>query len=450
MPMRILTEKRNPIKAPAKCQWSVWNDIIEVDEHFIVLFNTLTQTAVLVQKQQCSNIDKLTADDTDLLYGLGMIVAQGTDERDMVERRFAEGKKDLSSLDLTILLTQQCQFRCTYCFEGTKKDTNLDDQTSDDIIGFLDRHTPTVKKLRVTWFGGEPLLAYARLKAISARLMDFCQRHEVKYTADMVTNGYALTKDRCLELIDQLKVKRYIITLDGPATYHDQRRPLRSGLPTFSKIWDNITTLVSTGALVNIRMTIDKENVESIPTLLDAIATGPLARKTGLSFCRTMDYDFTPEAVKDVIFTEKEFADIEWRLIQYAHRLKLWAYRFPHSAPLGGCLREGDIVIGTQGEIYKCLDTVGDGKWISGHINEKHAANRPDWYEQWLRWSPSQSPSCRQCVLQPLCNGGCPHNAIFTDKKHGTVTQCPDWKANYRRQIIELAKEYIIKNNIKP
>ena len=448
--MRLLSENKVPIPlptTPTPCRWSRWNDVITVDGDYMVVFNTLAQTAVLLRKEEYVPLERMPQETFDTLYQLGIIVANDKDETGIAARRFEEGKHDLSYLDLTILLTQQCQFRCVYCFEGTKKDIELDEDTSCDIIRFLESKSDGLKKLRVTWFGGEPLLAFARLKTLSQRLIAFCEQHHINYIADMVTNGYNLTEERCRELTQDLRIKRYIITLDGPAPMHDKRRPLRSGLPTFNKVWDNITALVEIGALVNLRMTIDRENLESIPALLDKIASGPFARKTGLSFCRTMDYDFTPDTVQEVIFNEREFADIEWGLIQYAHQLGLWGYRFPHSAPLGGCLRRGDIVIGTRGEIFKCLDTVGDERWISGHITGEDT-NHPEWYAQWLNWSPTQSASCRVCVLQPLCNGGCPHNALFTDKKHGNTTQCPDWKANYKRQIIELAKEYITRNNL--
>ena len=446
--MRILTKHIDPTPViPSHCQWSAWNDLIDVDDQNLVIFNTMAQTAVLMHKSEHLPIDELPEASASLLFSLGMIVPIGTDEHAIVEQQFATGKNDMSYIDLTILLTRQCQFRCVYCFEGTKKEENLEDRTSDDLLAFLEDQSSTLKKLRVTWFGGEPLIAYPMLKRLSERLMSFCEKHHVQYTADMVTNGYALSKERCHELCHTLNIRRYIITLDGPSGFHDRRRPLRSGLPTFDKIWENITTLVDMGAFITIRMTIDKENVHAIPALLDEIARSPFARKVGLSFCRTMDYGFTPDTVKSVMYTDKEFADIEWDLIQYAHRLKMWQYRFPHSAPLGGCLRKGDIVMGTKGEIYKCLDTVGDQQWESGNISGNALEKVPAWYERWLSWSPSQSASCRKCVLQPLCNGGCPHNAIFTDKKHGTATQCPEWKANYQRQIIELAREYL-KNTI--
>jgi len=99
-------------------------------------------------------------------------------------------------------------------------------------------------------------------------------------------------------------------------------------------------------------------------------------------------------------------------------------------------------VVGSDGVIYKCLDTVGDKRWAITSIDKFNLPDEtPRWYEEWSEWKPSQSPACSQCVLRPLCNGGCPHNALFRDKKHGSNLQCPDWKPNYRRQIIELVKE---------
>ena len=125
--------------------------------------------------------------------------------------------------------------------------------------------------------------------------------------------------------------------------------------------------------------------------------------------------------------------------MQYAHSLGIFRYRFPHAAPRGGCLRNGDLVVGPDGEIFKCLDTIGDTRRITGHLMQPSADAEPEWLVRWREWQPDNRPECRCCALQPLCNGGCPHNALFSDKKHGSDLPCPDWKANYKRQIIELA-----------
>lgn len=436
----------NPIvtPTPSRLKWSIWNDIISITDNTIVVFNTLTQNAVLMEQNEYGQIENLSEESIMSLYGIGILVATDIDENSKLEQRFIEGKKDMSYIDLTILLTHNCQFNCSYCFEGTKENVNLDDATADKIIHFLENYASECRKLRVTWFGGEPLMAYKQLKILSTKLIAFCRDNNIEYVADITTNGYALTSDYCKVLVYELNVRRYIITIDGPADIHNHRRPLRSGRPTFARIWNNINILVENNAWVTLRMTIDRENASHIPKLLDEIAQGKFAKRVGLSFCRTIDYNYTPHNIKNNLFSENEFADVEWNLIQYAHKLGLWHYSFPHAAPTGGCLRDGDIVIGATGEIYKCLDTVGDKRWQSGDIENFTTLSRPLWYENWLAWTPMQSSTCRSCTLQPLCNGGCPHNALFQDKKHGTATQCPDWKANYQRQIKALVEESVL------
>lgn len=432
-----------PIANANSLKWSVWNDKIDVNENELVAFNTFSQNAVLMDVSEMKDPAVLDEPLRNTLFQLGILVASDKDERAEWETHFFKGKEDLSYIDLTILLTQDCQMQCVYCFEGTKSKSKINPSTMNDILLFLENHSGTCKKLRVTWFGGEPLLAYDRLREMSIVLMNFCKEHCIKYSADITTNGFALNRQRCEELISCLNVKRYIITVDGPKDIHEQRRPLSSRKSSFPVIWRNVETLVEMGAWVTLRMTIDKDNVSHIPVLLDQIANSKLNRRVGLAFCRTIDYNYTPDEISESLYSEVEFAEVEWRLIQYAHRLGLWEYHFPHAAPSGGCLRKGDIVIGVNGEIYKCLDTVGNTQWITGHIGVKGNATEriPKWYDLWHEWSPLKNDICKDCVLIPLCNGGCPHNALFTDKKHGTLSSCPDWKANYQKQIKLLVAE---------
>lgn len=427
-------------------KWSVWNDIIHVGKDRCVIFNTLSRSSVLVEKDELkADIKALPLEIVSVLFSAGIIVDADIDEKQVFNEAFLAGKKDLTYIDLTILLTHNCQFDCKYCFEGSKTPVSIGKDITKNIISYLRSLCGICRKLRVTWFGGEPLLSYNALRGMSHELIAFCEKNAIEYSADITTNGYALTRERCTELVSELRVRRYIITLDGPAGIHDKRRPLRNGLPAFRRIWSNLHDLIDSGAWVTLRMTIDKENFPYIHDFLDTLAESSLAGRVGLSFCRTLNYNFTPKEVQSQLYSEDEFKDVEWDCISYAHKLGLWKYSFPHAAPCGGCLRDGDIVISATGEIYKCLDTIGNEQWKSGNIKmlaEGSAYDCGQWYEQWHKWIPDDSPVCTSCVLVPLCNGGCPHNALFCDKMHGTESQCPDWRANYRKQIIEIAKKY--------
>ena len=444
--MKLLLNPDTPIPTAAKrlCgkpKWSVWNDITAIDDRRMVIFNTMRRTAVLLfSGEYNTDPGHLPPATAETLTRLGMVVDASLNERAEAEQRFAEGKHDMSYIDLTVLLTHDCQLRCTYCFEGEKSRKYISDGTASEILRFLESMKQVCRRLRVTWFGGEPLMAYAQLRRLSRTLTDFCNSNGIEYRGDMTTNGYALSLQRCKELVGELAVRRYIITIDGPASVHDHRRPLVGGQPTFARIMKNVDHLASCGAQITLRMTIDHKNASAIPQLLNEIADAPFAGQVQLSFCRTIDYNFTPDTAKAKMFSREEWAEVEWNLMQYAHRLGLWQYGFPHAAPSGGCLRNGDIVVDADGQIYKCLDTVGDSRWLCGHISSP-GSPVPEWMERWMAWSPADNAKCSCCTLQPLCNGGCPHNALFEDKRHGSDDQCPDWKDNYKRQIIALVSE---------
>lgn len=442
--MKTLVENAQniaPTISPQPWKWSQWNDTTWTDDNnSVVIFNTLTRSAVLMTKQEYHDV-RAKLDDR-RLASMGILVDKDKDENAEWLKQYESGKCGMDYIDLTILLTNNCQFRCKYCFEGLKKQATISESTEHDIISFLEANKQHCGKLRVTWFGGEPLIAYTQLRRLSLLLISFCKTNNIEYIADITTNGYALDEKRINEMVGTLFVRRYIITIDGTEEMHNRRRPLVGGKGTFGRIWNNIAMLVDSGAGVTLRMTIDKENADDIYRLLDMVADSNMKGRIGLAFSRTIVIDFTPKETASSALSEEEYAEVEWQLMVYAHRLGLMSYSFPHAAPLGGCLRRGDIVIGTQGETYKCLDTVGDKKWISGHITRPFDVTIGEWQQVWNAWNPSKSDRCRRCQLQPLCNGGCPHNSLFMDKRHGTESACPDWKPNYKRQIKAIAQQY--------
>lgn len=103
-----------------KLKWSIWNDIIPVDDEKCVLFNTVSRNAILTARN-LSHLKNLSVQDCRTLYELGFMVSVFRDEMTEQLERFNRGKDDFSYLDLTILVTHDCQMSCTYCFEGNKE-----------------------------------------------------------------------------------------------------------------------------------------------------------------------------------------------------------------------------------------------------------------------------------------------------------------------------------------
>lgn len=76
-------------------------------------------------------------------------------------------------LELTIMPTEQCNFRCVYCYEDYKKHT-ITTEGKNNLLKCVQVLLKNCTSLHVGWFGGEPLLAYEEILDISKGLIKIC------------------------------------------------------------------------------------------------------------------------------------------------------------------------------------------------------------------------------------------------------------------------------------
>ncbi len=62
-------------------------------------------------------------------------------------------------LELQILPTEQCNFRCVYCNQHYEI-KRMTHETVNATKKLLDRRIPSLDYLNIQWFGGEPLAGY--------------------------------------------------------------------------------------------------------------------------------------------------------------------------------------------------------------------------------------------------------------------------------------------------
>ena len=173
---------------------------------------------------------------------------------------------------LILLPTEQCNFRCTYCYE----DFTIGRMSSEIIQGvkrFIERRLDGLRFLSVSWFGGEPLLARDIIEDISEHIVALVDgQPNIKYSGEMTTNGYHLD----LTMLAQLKslgICYYQISLDGPKQFHDQTRLRANGKGSFDRIWGNLTAIRQSSIDVDIllRVHLTPSNLPYMPEFLACI-----------------------------------------------------------------------------------------------------------------------------------------------------------------------------------
>ncbi len=116
--------------------------------------------------------------------------------------------------NLTFIVTEHCNFNCTYCPQTKEKQTlshNLIETTVDFFYPFL----KSDKKIHVGFYGGEPLLAFEQIQHSALLLLEKNQTDHKEIEFSLTTNGSLLT-DKMLEFFNRC---RFSLTLsfDGLA-----------------------------------------------------------------------------------------------------------------------------------------------------------------------------------------------------------------------------------------
>lgn len=148
---------------------------------------------------------------------------------------------DDKELELIIFPTEQCNFRCTYCYEDFAQGRLSPEHVAALKVLIETRCRDGLRHLRLSWFGGEPLVAYDIVRDISSHAHRCCLDHGTTLNVNLTTNGWLLDEQRFLELAS-CGACEYQISLDGDQEEHDRTRVRKGGRPSFKRIYDVLTT----------------------------------------------------------------------------------------------------------------------------------------------------------------------------------------------------------------
>ncbi len=187
-------------------------------------------------------------------------------------------------------------------------------EIQDDIARLAERmlDASKAKKLAITWFGGEPLMATDVIEALSARLIRVAEERGCTYETWIFTNGYLLSED-VVDLLLRCRINNVHIPLDGTETTNDATRRLIGGRPTFQRIVDNLALLKPPPKTL-IRANTHVGNVGELDELKRIVFARAKEEGTKLSFYAASLVDVSPTDVTDSPMAGYAFNGIEVEL----------------------------------------------------------------------------------------------------------------------------------------
>ena len=119
---------------------------------------------------------------------------------------------DSTRLNLIILPTEKCNFRCFYCYEDFEIGKMVR-PIIDSLKKLIESRFEDLEELEISWFGGEPLVAKEIIYEISDFVIDNGPSR-LNFFSNITTNGFLLDFNTFEELVKR-KVKLFQISIDG-------------------------------------------------------------------------------------------------------------------------------------------------------------------------------------------------------------------------------------------
>lgn len=399
-------------------KFSKYNIVVPYKDNTCIVFNTLNGTLVRMDSQDY-NLQNLEQ------KNYGILVDDDCNEYLLYKYRYLSAIYNSRSIHLTIATTMSCNFNCPYCFEeGHKRDGLLDKDVIRGIQSFL--KSKKAKPISITWFGGEPFLNWSAIQMISDYLLD----NQIDFTANAITNG-SLFSPSIINKIDEYHIKNLQITLDGLKDTHDKKRQFKTGRGSFEIILNNIKQILEySQSIVSIRVNLDRNNIIEFKPLKDDV------HSIFSRYIKNKRLTITPNYIRNRTsfdgcsncLSPAEFYSFE-ASINHIRSLPL----FKGPCPLRSM---SDICIAPDGEIYKCLEHIGDRIHSIGNIKEG-CINLYRQADLALTALPFENEECRNCEILPICGGGCSAEARKKVLENQKINLCPAEK--------EVIKDLIVK-----
>lgn len=353
-----------------------------------------------------SDFSKIQADYLDDLFKQYILVENDDAVFNKFKFEIYKNRYSSQNMHLTLIPTYYCNFNCTYCYEKSRPNIFMSEEIQKNIIAFVKEKKPDF--LHVTWYGGEPLLAFDKIISLTQAL----RKLVVKFSASIVSNGYALTMEK-IKQFDKLHIEEAQITLDGPAEIHNKKRPLLNGKETFDKILKNIDNLINnSNTQLQIRVNLDKENSSEFYKLQEYLYNRYNNRNIFVypALIQNFENNSSCKSAKSCLFNKDEYNHF---LLDQFHTHKNTKINFFPSPPDLECMAKhlNAFIIGADGNIYKCWLDIGNNSKSIGNINNT-TCNYDLLAKYMVDFDVFEDEKCKNCVLLPSCGGGCAYERL--------------------------------------
>ncbi len=341
---------------------------------------------------------------------------------------------------LTLMVVQECNMRCAYCY-GEGGEYNKKGKMTFDVakraIDYLVKESDD-EHLHIAFLGGEPLMNFKLIKEVITYCKSIEERGKKYFSYTMTTNATLLDEEIEKYLLENKVVCQ--ISMDGVQEKHDKNRFFSGGTGSYNIILQKTKNMREKN-LVTARATLSEENNNYIEVFehLDALGF----KAVPIAIAENM---VSEEAFEIILENYKKYINYFDSLIKNEHYEKAKKMTDIISAleklEYGGHREDGCgagcrmHAVDIDGYMYPCHRFVGTD-YVLG--NAETGVDSNIFAKNILKMKNS---SCKECWAQNLCLGGCPYENYVASGDAPSVS-----KRNCRLQKMlyeELMKVYVL------
>jgi hypothetical protein len=261
------------LSASAPVNFSRYNFVVPRDGRAIC-YNARTGSFIVVDKsvgERLVNKDGLQ----DLpVETLSFLIDEGVlyvgNEIDLIRLEVEANRHRGTFSNIVLCPTLACNFSCSYCFQNEYR---VNDMMHEGVLERIAKFTgDSITQhgvVRLTWFGGEPLLALKKIVSFQRYLRNERPDYLESVAQAIITNGTLLDEKRTKVLL-RCGVKQAQVSIDSVDYVQGSKRGvLLNESP--SPIVRNVLGAIGLGMKVGIRVNVDALSTDSADDMLHAL-----------------------------------------------------------------------------------------------------------------------------------------------------------------------------------
>lgn len=374
------------------------------------------------------------------LRARGFIV-DGDDDQDSLQR-WRSALQDLPVGILYLIISDDCNFACSYCFEKKAPGRAVGSMSADLAAQSLRLFARTLARggqpyraevPEVVFYGGEPLLNFETLRFCLDMLDSMRKSGELPSGTKAIvnTNGSLITGDVARTFKEHNVM--VALSLDGQEETHNANRRYRSGSGTFQDALRGLKLLQDHGVQVSVSCTLNDDNLGEVDGLVPWLAElGVKGFGFNPQIGQGVDSEYARTATAAIIRSFKNGRAQGIYEDRMMRKIKAFAEGRIYLNDCAGCGQQ--ICVSPAGKVGPCqaflLET---DEYSVPFDSDLDCATDPIWVH-WRGRSPVAMEECQSCIALGICGGGCPYSAYLN---HADIFKLDDNFCVHAKMILE-------------